>query len=110
MADTHEKDKVIFAATMAATFEPESMTNDKLEAATKGHGALVIPVFAAANSLAEDIFCPIGGPEMALMSRMTVVDASAGELPLDMVIDKAVKAAHFSFPGYLRDEHAVEFV
>jgi len=93
MADTHEKDKVIFAATMAATFEPESMTNDKLEAATKGHGALVIPVFAAANSLAEDIFCPIGGPEMALMSRMTVVDASAGELPLDMVIDKAVKAA-----------------
>lgn len=93
MTDAHEKDKVVFAATMAATFEPDSMTNDKIEAATKGHGALVIPVFAAANSLAEDIFCPIGGSEMALMSRMTVVDASAAELPLDMVIDKAVKAA-----------------
>jgi hypothetical protein len=93
MADAHDKDKVIFAATMAATFEPESMTNDKLEAATKGHGALVIPVFAAANSLAEDIFCPIGGPEMALMNRMTMVDAAAPELPLDMVIDKAVKAS-----------------
>ncbi|WP_067049895.1 hypothetical protein [Methanofollis ethanolicus] len=93
MTDTHEKDKVVFAATMAATFEPDSMTNDKLEAATKGHGSLVIPVFAAANSIAEDLFCSVAGPEMSLMGRMTVVDASAGELPLDMVVEKAVRAA-----------------
>jgi len=93
MADAHEKDKVIFAATMAATFEPDSMTNDKLEAATKGHGSMVIPVFAAANSLAGDIFCPIGAEEMSLMGRMTVVDAAAPDLPLDMVIEKAVRAA-----------------
>ena len=91
--DSHEKDKVVFAATMASTFEPDSMTNDKIEAATKGHGALVIPVFAAANSIADDIFCPITGPEMSLMGRMTVVDASVGELPLDVVIRKAVQAA-----------------
>ena len=93
MADTHEKDKIVFAATMASTFEPDSMTNDKLEAATKGHGSLVIPVYAAANSIAEDIFCTITGPEMSLMGRMTVVDASVGELPLDVVIEKAVTAA-----------------
>jgi len=93
MTDTHQKDKVIFAATMASTFEPDLMTNDKLEAATKGHGSLVIPVYAAANSIAEDIFCAVAGPEMILMDRMTVVDASAGELPLDMVIEKAVREA-----------------
>lgn len=93
MTDTHEKDKVIFAATMASTFEPDLMTNDKLEAATKGHGSLVIPVYAAANSIAEDLFCSIAGPEMSLMGRMTVVDAAAGELPLDMVVEKAVREA-----------------
>ncbi len=93
LTDSHEKDKVVFAATMASTFEPDSMTNDKIEAATKGHGSLVIPVFAAANSIAEDLFCTITGPEMSLMGRMTVVDASVGELPLDTVIKKAVQAA-----------------
>ncbi|MBT8507377.1 hypothetical protein AZH53_02890 [Methanomicrobiaceae archaeon CYW5] len=93
MPDDHDKDKVIFSATMAATFEPDSMTNDKLEAATKGHGALVIPVFAAANSLAEDIFCTVTGPEMSLLGRMTLVDAAAPGLPLDMVIEKAVREA-----------------
>jgi methylthioribose-1-phosphate isomerase len=79
---------------MAATFKPDYMTNDKLEAATKGHGSLVIPVYGAANSLAEDVFCAIGSPEMSLMSsRMTMVDAAAASLPLDMVIEKAVRQA-----------------
>jgi hypothetical protein len=91
--DDREREKVILAAAQAVTFKPDLMSNDKLEAATKGHGALVIPVFAAANSLAEDIFCGFGEPEMQLLSRMSVVDASAPQLPLDMVIDKAVKAA-----------------
>ena len=57
-----EREKVVLAACMAATFKPDYMTNDKLEAATKGHGSLVIPVYCAANSLAEDVFCNIGSP------------------------------------------------
>ena len=89
-----EREKVVLAACMAATFKPDYMTNDKLEAATKGHGSLVIPVYCAANSLAEDVFCNIGSPEMQLMSsRMVMVDAAAASLPLDMVIEKAVKQA-----------------
>lgn len=87
-----ERERVLLAAAHAATFKPDYMTNDKLEAATRGHGALVIPAFAAANSLAEDIFCNIGAPEMHLMN-MTVVDASAPHLPLDSVIGKAVGEA-----------------
>lgn len=87
-----ERERVLLAAAHAATFKPDYMTNDKLEAATRGHGALVIPAFAAANSLAEDIFCNIGAPEMHLMN-MTVVDASAPHLPLDTVIGKAVGEA-----------------
>ena len=31
------------------TYQPDSLSNDKLEAATKGHGSLVIPVYAAAK-------------------------------------------------------------
>ena len=89
-----EREKAVLAACMAATFKPDYMTNDKLEAATKGHGSLVIPVYCAANSLAEDVFCAIGAPEMSLMSsRMTMVDAAAASLPLDMVIEKAVRQA-----------------
>jgi hypothetical protein len=88
-----EREKILLGTVHATTFKPDYMTNDKLEAATRGHGALVIPVFCAANSLAEDIFCGIGAPEMALMDRMTVVDAAAPSLPLDMVIEKAVREA-----------------
>ena len=87
-----ERERVLLAAAHAVTFKPDYMTVDKLEAASRGHGALVIPAFAAANSLAEDIFCNIGAPEMHLMS-MTMVDASAPHLPLDSIIQKAVDEA-----------------
>lgn len=43
-------------STLALTFKPDFMTNDKIEATTKGHGTVVIPVFCAANSIAEDLF------------------------------------------------------
>ncbi len=87
-----ERERVLLAAAYATTFAPDYMTVDKLEAATRGHGALVIPAFAAANSLAGDIFCGTGAPEMRLMS-MTVVDAAAPYLPLDPIIAKAVGEA-----------------
>ena len=86
-----ENMKVILAASLAATFKPDYMTNDKIEAATKGHGSLVIPVFCAANSLAEDTFGGINAPDMRLMSSMTMIDASMPHIPLDRVIEKAVK-------------------
>ena len=90
---TEEREKILLATQAAATFKPDYMTNDKLEAATKGHGSLVIPVYCAANSLAEDVFCGIGSPDMELLSRMTLVDAAAASLPLDMVMEKAIRQA-----------------
>jgi len=86
-----ENMKVILASSLAATFKPDYMTNDKIEAATKGHGSLVIPVFCAANSLSEDTFGGINAPDMRLMSSMTMIDASMPHIPLDRVIEKAVK-------------------
>lgn len=87
-----ERERVLLAAAHAATYKPDYMTVDKLEAASRGHGALVIPAFAAANSLAEDIFCNTGAPEMRLVN-MTLIDASAPYLPLDAIIGKAVGEA-----------------
>lgn len=83
MSDS-EREKVILAATMAATFRPDFMTNDKVEAATKGHGTLVVPVLVAANSIADDL---LKGLDISL------VDASSPDIPLDIIIDRAVKAA-----------------
>jgi hypothetical protein len=86
-----DRERTILAASLAASFKPDYMTNDKIEAATKGHGSLVLPVFCAANSLAEDTFGGISSPEMRLMSSMTMVDASLPHIPLDQVIEKAVR-------------------
>ncbi|WP_319378042.1 hypothetical protein [uncultured Methanocorpusculum sp.] len=90
------KQKIIYATSMAATYQPDSLSNDKLEAATKGHGSLVIPVYAAANSIADDIFCSLSGKQTSCADKMTVLDAALGELPLDTVIEKAVKAAIYA--------------
>ncbi len=90
---TEEREKMLLATVSATTYKPDYMTNDKLEAATRGHGALVIPAFCAANSLAEDIFCSVGVPEMHLLNRMAVLDAAAPHLPLDTIIEKAVQEA-----------------
>lgn len=79
-----ERERVILAATMAVTHKPDLMTNDKLEAATKGYGVLTIPVYCAANSIVEDV---LKGLDVTLM------DASAPDIPLDTIIERAVKAA-----------------
>ena len=90
---TDEREKILLATQAATTFKPDYMTNDKLEAATKGHGSLVIPVYCAANSLPEDVFCSVGSSDMKILSRMTLVDAAVGTLPLDMVMEKAIRLA-----------------
>ena len=46
-----ERERVLLAAAHAVTFKPDYMTVDKLEAATRGHEALVIPAFAAVGEV-----------------------------------------------------------
>lgn len=79
-----EREKVVLATTLAVTFKPDLMTNDKIEAATKGHGTLVIPVYCAANSIVEDM---LRGLDIKL------VDAASPDIPLDIIIERAVNAA-----------------
>ena len=79
-----DRERVVLATMLAVTFKPDLMTNDKIEAATKGHGTLVIPVFCAANSIVEDI---LRGLDVRL------VDAASPDIPLDIIIERAVKAA-----------------
>ncbi len=79
-----ELEKVLLAVHSAVTFKPDLMTNDKLEAAVKGHGTLVIPVLATANVIAEF---------MVEDGRYAIIDASAPEIPLDIMIERAVRAA-----------------
>ncbi|WP_048148690.1 hypothetical protein [Methanolacinia paynteri] len=88
-----ERERVLNSVSQAVSFKPAYMTNDKLEAAVKGHGSLVISAYAISNSIAEDIFCPYGAPDMELLDRMTLVDASVATLPLDMVMEKAINSA-----------------
>jgi hypothetical protein len=57
------------------------MTLDKFEVATKGHGSLVIPVYCAVNSHAENVFCSMGSSDMELLSHMTLVDAALVSFP-----------------------------
>ncbi len=88
-----ERERVLMATILASTFKPDLMTNDKIEAATKGHGTLVIPVFCAANSIAEDLFGSVQEPDMRLLSKATLVDAASPQIPLDLIIQKAVNEA-----------------
>ena len=88
-----ERERVLMATILASTFKPDLMTNDKIEAATKGHGTLVIPVFCAANSITEDLFGSVQEPDMRLLSKATLVDAASPQIPLDLIIQKAVNEA-----------------
>lgn len=88
-----ERERIINSVGQAVSFKPAYMTNDKLEAAVKGHGSLVISAYAISNSITEDIFCHYGTPDMELLDRMTLVDASVATLPLDMVMEKAINSA-----------------
>lgn len=80
-----EREKVIQAAAMAATYKPQYMTNDRIEAATKGHGVLVVPVWAIANSVADSII------NKGLKAKLK--DINKKELSLDIIVERAVEAA-----------------
>ncbi len=79
-----ELEKILLATHSAVTFKPDLMTNDKLEAAVKGHGTLAIAVLTTANVISE--FVVEDG-------KYALVDASAPEIPLDIMMERAVRAA-----------------
>lgn len=77
-------EKEIIAAIMASTSEVDLMSNDRIEALTKGHGMLNIAAICAANSITEDV---LRGIEIKL------VDENRQYLPIDDVLKKAINSA-----------------
>ncbi len=80
-------EKEIVAAIMAATSDVDMMSNDRMEALTKGHGMLNIAAICAANSITEDV---LKGVEMKL------TDHNVQYLPIDNVLKKAIDSAKLS--------------
>lgn len=77
-------EKEILAAIMASTSDVDMMTNDRIEALTKGHGMLNIAAICAANSIAEEV---LSGTEIKL------TDHNVQHLPIDDVLKKAIESA-----------------
>ncbi len=77
-------EKEIVAAVSAATAKPDYMTNDRIEALTKGHGMLNIAAMVAANVITEEI---LRGIDYKLS------DASVAELPVEDIMKKAIESA-----------------
>lgn len=77
-------EKEIIAAIMASTSEVDLMSNDRIEALTKGHGMLNIAAICAANSITDDV---LRGIEIRL------VDENKQYLPIDDVLKKAIESA-----------------
>ena len=80
-------EKEILAAIMAATSDVDMMTNDRIEALTKGHGMLNIAAICAANSIAEEV---LRGTEIRL------TDHNVQQLPIDDVLKKAIESAELA--------------
>jgi hypothetical protein len=74
----------LIAAYQAVTFKPDWLTNDKLEAAMKGHGVLVMPAISVGNSIAADLKRGLD---------IKIDDSAFKDIDLDIIVDRAVKAA-----------------
>lgn len=80
-------EKEIIAAIMAASSDIDMMSNDRMEALTKGHGMLNIAGICAANAITEEV---LRGADIKLK------DHNAQYLPLDDVVKKAIESAEFA--------------
>lgn len=80
-------EKEIYAAIMASTSDVDMMTNDRIEALTKGHGMLNIAVTCVANTIAEEV---LRGTSIML------TDHNVQRLPVDDVLAKAIKSAELA--------------
>lgn len=80
-------EKEVLAAIMASTSDIDMMTNDRIEALTKGHGMLNIAAMCVANTVAEEV---LRGTSIKL------TDHNVQRLPVDDVLKKAISAAIYA--------------
>ena len=72
-------EKELIAAIMASTLDMDNLTNDRIEALTKGHGMLNIAAICSANTIAEEVLRGID---------LHLTDENVGELPIDDILKK----------------------
>lgn len=77
-------EKEITAAVIASITNIDAMTNDRIEALTKGHGMLNIAAICVANTITEEV---LKGRNLKL------TDENVQELPIDDILKKAIKSA-----------------
>lgn len=74
----------VYAAAMAATSNIQNLTNDRIEALTKGHGMTNIGAMCAANAIATELFRG---------ASIKLTDEDSGSLEIDHVLKKGIEAA-----------------
>ena len=76
--------KEVYAAAMASIADLSNVTNDRIEALTKGHGMVNLAAMCAGNAIAIDVLRGI---------NIKLTDEDSGYLPVDDVLRKGVEAA-----------------
>jgi len=76
--------KEVYAAAMAAISDIQNLTNDRIEALTKGHGMTNIGAMCAANAIATELFRG---------ANIQLTDEDSGTLEIDHVLEKGIEAA-----------------
>jgi len=74
----------VYAASMAAISSIQNITNDRIEALTKGHGMTNIGAMCAANAIATELFRG---------ANIQLTDEDSGSLQIDHVLEKGIEAA-----------------
>jgi hypothetical protein len=77
-------EKEVYAGAMAVISGIENMTNDRIEALTKGHGMTNIAAMCAANAIATEVFRGV---------NMLLTDEDTGSIQVDDVLRKGIDAA-----------------
>lgn len=78
------KSQVISAAEMACVSNVSNLTNDRIEALSGGHGMVNIAIHTVANVITE---------ELLKGSSLSIEFADARRLPIDDIMEKAIKVA-----------------
>lgn len=79
--------KEIVSAIMASVSDVDMLTNDRIEALTKGHGMLNIAAICTANTIAQEV---LRGTQLKL------TDENVQYLPIDTVLKKAIDTAELA--------------
>ena len=74
----------VCAAVMASVSDLQNLTNDRIEALTKGHGMTNIGAMCAANAIATELFRG---------ANIKLTDEDSGSLEIDHVLKKGIEAA-----------------